>query len=68
MSQPSMNTRDNVMMLADKLGVWRSQVPPMLQMSTLTSDGSSELTLYQRRAILMLHVRALFLSLLLYMR
>jgi hypothetical protein len=51
-----MTTRDNIERLAQKLERWRVEVPAELQISALTSANPPTLTLFQRRAILMLHV------------
>lgn len=66
LSNPHMVTRENVGMLAEKLEIWRSEVPAMLQISTLTSSHCPDLTLYQRRAILMVHIMYLGALILLY--
>jgi hypothetical protein len=50
-------TRENVAMLTQKLDTWRQEVPQLLQIDSLTSTAPSSLNLYQRRAILMVHVR-----------
>jgi hypothetical protein len=57
LGSPELATRENMAMLAEKLENWRRGVPLMLQIPTLTSDSPPKLTLYQRRAILMVHVR-----------
>jgi hypothetical protein len=49
-------TRENITVLGQRLETWRSEVPSMLQVSTLTSGNSTSMSVYQRRAILMLHV------------
>lgn len=56
LAAPELATRENVAMLHTKLENWRLEVPTMLQIPTLTSANPPELTLYQRRAILMVHV------------
>jgi len=56
LGSPELASRANMAMLADKLESWRSGVPLMLQVPSLTSDNPPNLTLYQRRAILMVHV------------
>lgn len=53
---PELTTRENIQMLADKLEKWRSEVPQMLSIASLTSVNPPPMTLYQRRAILMVHV------------
>lgn len=57
LAAPELATRENVAMLANKLEMWRIEVPLKLQIPSLTSDNPTELNLYQRRAILMVHVR-----------
>lgn len=59
LATPELATRENVTMLTHKLDVWRKEVPHNLQIETLTSTAPSDLDLYQRRAILMVHVSAL---------
>tara|TARA_R110002003_G_scaffold117_23_gene10490 strand:- start:17456 stop:17716 length:261 start_codon:yes stop_codon:yes gene_type:complete len=56
LAAPEHATRENINMLTQKLEAWRVEVPLMLQIPTLTSSNPSDLTLYQRRAILMVHV------------
>lgn len=56
LAAPELATRENVDMLTRKLETWRTEVPSILQLPTLTSDVPSDLSLYQRRAILMVHV------------
>jgi hypothetical protein len=60
LSSPELATRDNITVLTKKLEAWRLEVPLMLQIPTLTSSESTTLNLYQRRAILMVHVCILF--------
>lgn len=62
-SSPEMVTRENLDILARKLETWRVEVPPALQFASLTSADPPNLTLYQRRAVLMVHVRLLLLHL-----
>lgn len=57
LAAPELATRENVAMLTQKLETWRLEVPLILQLPTLTSMAPSDLSLYQRRAILMVHVR-----------
>ena len=54
---PELATRENMAMLSAKLESWRVGVPLMLQLPTLASENSSNLTLFQRRAVFMVHVR-----------
>lgn len=56
LAAPELATRENVDILTRKLEMWRAGVPHVLQMETLIGHGPSDLTLYQRRAILMVHV------------
>lgn len=56
LAAPELATRENVDMLTQKLENWRLEVPLILQLPTLTSSAPSDLSLYQRRAILMVHV------------
>ncbi|KAJ4337110.1 hypothetical protein N0V87_004963 [Didymella glomerata] len=66
LAAPELATRDNVHMLTQKLETWRNEVPLILQLPTLTSKGPSELSLYQRRAILMVHIMYLGAVILIY--
>lgn len=56
MASPELATRENITMLSQKLETWRTDVPLTLQIPTLTSSNPTDLTLFQRRAILMVHV------------
>lgn len=56
LAAPELATRQNVDLLTQKLETWRMEVPLILQLPTLTSEAPSDLSLYQRRAILMVHV------------
>jgi hypothetical protein len=56
MVSPELATRENVTMLTHKLEAWRNEVPLMLQIPTLTSSNPTNMDLFQRRAILMVHV------------
>ncbi|KAF9728747.1 hmg box protein [Paraphaeosphaeria minitans] len=56
LSSPEMVTRDTIQTLADQLERWRSEVPQMLSIGSLTSPNPPPMTLYQRRAILMVHI------------
>jgi hypothetical protein len=53
---PELATRENVTILAHKLEAWRNEVPLTLQIPTLTSSNPTNMDLFQRRAILMVHV------------
>ncbi|KAJ4361744.1 hypothetical protein N0V95_001637 [Ascochyta clinopodiicola] len=66
LAAPELATRENVDMLTRKLEVWRVEVPLILQLPTLTSETPSELSLYQRRAILMVHIMYLGAVILIY--
>lgn len=56
LASPELATRENMAMLTGKLESWRMGVPSMLQIPVLISGNPPHLTLYQRRAILMVHV------------
>lgn len=56
LTSPELATRENVAILTQKLETWRTDLPLMLQMPTLMANTMSDLDLYQRRAILMVHV------------
>jgi hypothetical protein len=56
LSSPELATKENVAILTHKLETWRLEVPLMLQIPTLTSTQPPSLNMYQRRAILMVHV------------
>ena len=56
LSAPELATRENVALLTQKLEAWRVEVPHRLQIETLTMNTPSDLDIYQRRAILMVHV------------
>ena len=58
LASPESTTRTNIDGLTHKLEVWQSELPVVLQMATLTSPHSPNLTLYQRRAVFMVHVRS----------
>ncbi|KAJ4299067.1 hypothetical protein N0V90_004311 [Kalmusia sp. IMI 367209] len=66
LGSPEMATRENIHKLADKLEIWRSEVPQMLTIASLTSPNPPSMTLYQRRAILMVHIMYLGAIILLY--
>ena len=55
-ASPESATKENFQILADRLEIWRTEVPSMLSISSLTSPNPPPMTLYQRRAILMVHV------------
>ena len=56
LSAPELATCESVDMLTQKLENWRTEVPLILQLPTLTSEAPSDLPLFQKRAILMVHV------------
>lgn len=56
LSSPELVTKNTVQALTDQLETWRSEVPQMLSIGALTSPNPPPMTLYQRRAILMVHV------------
>src|SRR4051812_33299583 len=56
LASPELATRGNISALTQKLEQWRQEVPHALQMPTLLSSEGQDLTLFQRRAIFMLHV------------
>ncbi|KAF2119662.1 hypothetical protein BDV96DRAFT_610566 [Lophiotrema nucula] len=67
LASPELVTRENIDTLKRKLDTWRNQVPLALQLGTLTSPTPLRaMTLYQRRAILMLHIMYLGALMLLY--
>ncbi|KAF2278948.1 uncharacterized protein EI97DRAFT_224084 [Westerdykella ornata] len=69
LASPDLATRENIETLAGKLEHWRKGVPPALQIAALTSTTTpSTLTLYQRRAIMMVHIMYLGALILLYRR
>jgi hypothetical protein len=57
-SSPELATREHITALTQKLEAWRLEVPLMLQIPALTSNSSPGMDMYQRRAILMVHVCA----------
>ncbi|KAF2998271.1 hypothetical protein E8E13_006740 [Curvularia kusanoi] len=66
LAAPDFATRENVNMLRQKLETWRQEVPLCLQLPTLISDSPSDLSLFQRRAILMVHIMYLGAVILVY--
>ncbi|KAF2871482.1 hypothetical protein BDV95DRAFT_628681 [Massariosphaeria phaeospora] len=66
LASPELSTRENVNMLAEKLEAWRNGVPAILQIPTLIPTPPPELSVYQKRAILMLHIMYLGALILLY--
>ncbi|KAF1951514.1 hypothetical protein CC80DRAFT_553167 [Byssothecium circinans] len=65
-TSPELATRGNITKLTGMLEAWRLEVPLMLQITTLTSSTPPPLTLYQRRAVLMVHIMYLGALILLY--
>ncbi|KAH8723444.1 hypothetical protein GQ44DRAFT_741056 [Phaeosphaeriaceae sp. PMI808] len=66
LATPELATQENVTMLTAKLETWRKEVPYNLQIDVLTMRNSPDVTLYQRRAILMVHIMYLGALVLLY--
>ncbi|KAE8847429.1 hypothetical protein HRS9122_04336 [Pyrenophora teres f. teres] len=66
LASPELATRGNISALTEKLEQWRQAVPHALQMPTLLSSEGQDLTLFQRRAIFMLHIMYLGALVLLY--
>ena len=56
LASPELANRGNISTLTQKLEQWRQEVPHALQMPTLLSSEGQNLTVFQRRAIFMLHV------------
>jgi hypothetical protein len=58
LASPKLATRDNINLLTQKLQAWHGQIPSLLHIKTLidVSACPPSMTLYQRRAILMVHV------------
>ncbi|KAI8930850.1 hypothetical protein NX059_011869 [Plenodomus lindquistii] len=66
LASPELATRSNITTLTHKLEQWRLEVPLMLQIPTLTSDNPPDMTIFERRAVLMLHIMYLGALVLLY--
>ncbi|CAO2650078.1 Nn.00g013700.m01.CDS01 [Neocucurbitaria sp. VM-36] len=66
LASPELVTKENISLLNQKLESWRVEVPDTLQIPALTSSTPTNLTLYQRRAILMVHIMYLGALVLLY--
>ncbi|KAF2832337.1 hypothetical protein CC86DRAFT_401107 [Ophiobolus disseminans] len=66
LAAPELATRENIAVLSQKLDTWRKEVPHTLQIETLTSTAPTDLDVYQRRAILMVHIMYLGALILLY--
>ncbi|KAG9185114.1 hypothetical protein G6011_07658 [Alternaria panax] len=66
LASPELATKRNITMLTMKLEKWREEVPHSLQISTLLSSEAQDLTIYQRRAVLMVHIMYLGALVLLY--
>ncbi|KAF2707964.1 hypothetical protein K504DRAFT_383608 [Pleomassaria siparia CBS 279.74] len=56
LASPELVTRECIDMLTAKLETWRMEVPSMLQIPIITSDNPSDLTCFQRGAILLVHI------------
>lgn len=61
LASPELATKGNITMLTLKLEKWREEVPQALQIPTLLSSAGQDLTVFQRRAVFMLHVRNSFI-------
>jgi hypothetical protein len=59
LNSPELATKGNITLLTHRLEQWRVEVPHALQIPTLLSGETQDLTLYQRRAIFMVHVSIL---------
>ncbi|KAL1610178.1 hypothetical protein SLS60_001843 [Paraconiothyrium brasiliense] len=66
LASPELATRETIQTLADQLERWRLDVPHMLTINSLTSSNPPPMTLYQRRATLMVHIMYLGAVILLY--
>jgi hypothetical protein len=53
---PELATKGNITMLTAKLEKWREEVPHSLQIPTLLSSEAQDLTVFQKRAVFMVHV------------
>jgi hypothetical protein len=56
LAAPKVITRAEITRLSQKLEAWRAQVPPPLQFGALTSGQPNNFSLFEKRAILMVHV------------
>jgi hypothetical protein len=56
LASPELATKGNITMLTLKLEKWHEEVPRALQIPTLLSSDAQDLTLFQRRAVFMVHV------------
>jgi hypothetical protein len=56
LDSPELVTRENINMLTGRLEIWRAELPSTLQIPALTPSNPLNITLHQRRAILMVHV------------
>ncbi|KAI4702044.1 hypothetical protein J4E81_002405 [Alternaria sp. BMP 2799] len=66
LASPELATKGNITMLTMKLEKWREEVPQTLQIPTLLSSAAQDLTVFQRRAVFMLHIMYLGALVLLY--
>ncbi|CAN9429621.1 unnamed protein product [Alternaria alternata] len=66
LASPELTTKGNITMLATKLENWREEIPHALQIPTLLSSEAQDLTVYQRRAVFMVHIMYLGALVLLY--
>lgn len=58
LATPELATQANITQLTQKLEQWRKEVPYKLQITTLLSSEGQDMTIFQRRAIFMVHVRS----------
>ena len=58
LASPELATQERIAALTKKLEAWQAGVPSMLLIPALTSPNPPVLSSYQRRAILMVHVRS----------
>ncbi|RAR05730.1 hmg box protein [Stemphylium lycopersici] len=66
LASPKLTTKGNITLLTQKLEQWRQEVPYALQIPTLLSSESQDMTVFQRRAIFMVHIMYLGALILLY--
>jgi hypothetical protein len=66
LASPKLTTKGNITLLTQKLEQWRQEVPYALQIPTLLSSEAQDMTVYQRRAIFMVHIMYLGALILLY--
>jgi hypothetical protein len=66
LASPELATKGNITMLTMKLEKWREEVPHALQIPALLSSEAQDLTIFQRRAVFMVHIMYLGALVLLY--